>query len=138
MNTDRSQALEATFTQAPAEIAGLKLRPFSLGSLSICRRVKLTMLTGEAAPETLTDDEKQQQIVAFLYIQSQPVPDVLRAIQSPRFFDETVLPFSLELPMEAFPLAIAEIQRVIEAASAAFVEVAPKPDDKPEDAPPNS
>jgi hypothetical protein len=138
MTTDRSQILEATFTQAPAEIAGLKLRSFSLGSLSICRRVKLTMLTGEAAPETLTEDEKQQQIVAFLYIQSQPIPEVLKAIQSPRFFDETILPFSLTLPMEAFPQAIAEIQRVIDAASAAFVEVQPKPDEKLEDAHPNS
>ena len=135
---DRSQTLEATFTQAPTEIAGLKLRPFSLGSLSICRRVKLTMLTGEAAPESLSEDEKQQQIVAFLYIQSQPIPEVLKAIQSPRFFDETILPFSLGLPMEAFPQAIKEIQRVIDSASAAFVEVQPKPDEKPEDAPPNS
>lgn len=136
--TNRNEQLETTFTQAPAEIAGLKLRPFSLGSLSLCRRIKLTMLTGEADPETLSDEEKQQQIVAFLFIQSQPVPDVLKAIQSPDFFDEHILPFSLELPMEAFPLAIKEIQRVIDAASAAFVEVAPKPDEKPEDAPPNS
>ena len=135
---DRNQQLESTFTQPPAEIAGLRLRPFSLGSLSICRRVKLTMLTGEADPQTLSDDEKQQQIVAFLFIQSQPVPDVLRAIQSPDFLGEHVLPFSLGLPMEAFPQAIREIQRVIDAASAAFVEVLPKPDDKPEDAPPNS
>ena len=133
----RADTLESTFTQAPAEIAGLKLRPFSLGSLSICRRLKLTMLTGEADAETLSEDEKQQQIVAFLYVQSQSIPEVLKAIQSPRFFDETVLPFSLSLPMEAFPEAIREIQRVIDSASAAFVEVQPKPDEKPEDAPPN-
>ena len=135
--SNRADTLESTFTQAPAEIAGLKLRPFSLGSLSICRRLKLTMLTGEADAETLSEDEKQQQIVAFLYVQSQPIPEVLKAIQSPRFFDETALPFSLSLPMEAFPEAIREIQRVIDSASAAFVEVQPKPDEKPEDAPPN-
>lgn len=135
--SNRADTLESTFTQAPAEIAGLKLRPFSLGSLSICRRLKLTMLTGEADAETLSEDEKQQQIVAFLYVQSQPIPEVLKAIQSSRFFDETVLPFSLSLPMEAFPEAIREIQRVIDSASAAFVEVQPKPDEKPEDAPPN-
>lgn len=135
--SNRADTLESTFTQASAEIAGLKLRPFSLGSLSICRRLKLTMLTGEADAETLSEDEKQQQIVAFLYVQSQPIPEVLKAIQSPRFFDETVLPFSLSLPMEAFPEAIREIQRVIDSASAAFVEVQPKPDEKPEDAPPN-
>jgi hypothetical protein len=134
---ERSALLESAFSEASCEIAGLKLRPFSLGSLSICRRVKLTMLTGEVSPESLSDDEKQQQIVAFLFIQSQPIPEVLRAIQSPRFLDDTILPFSLRLPMEAFPLAIREIQRVIDLASAAFVEVQPKPDEKPEDAPPN-
>jgi hypothetical protein len=133
----RTDTLESVFTQAPPEIAGLKLRPFSLGSLSICRRLKLTMLTGGADPESLTEEEKQQQIVAFLYVQSQPIPEVLRAIQSSRFFDETILAFSLELPMEAFPQAIREIQRVIDTASAAFVEVQAKPDDRPEDAPPN-
>jgi hypothetical protein len=133
----RDTTLEYTFTQAPAEIAGLTLRPFSLGSLSICRRVKLTMLTGEADAESLSEDEKQQQIVAFLYIQSQPIAEVLKAIQSPSFFDDTVLPFSMQLPMEAFPQAIQEIQRVIDSASAAFVEVQAKPDEKPEDAPPN-
>jgi hypothetical protein len=95
------------------------------------------MLTGEADPESLTEEEKQQQIVAFLYVQSQPIPEVLRAIQSPRFLDETILAFSLDLPMEVFPQAIREIQRVIDTASAAFVEVQAKPDDRPEDAPPN-
>jgi hypothetical protein len=39
--------------------------------------------------------------------------------------------------MEAFPQAIREIQRVIDTASSAFVEVQAKPDDRPEDAPPN-
>ena len=114
--TNRTEQLEATFTQAPAEIAGLTLRPFSLGSLSLCRRLKLTMLTGEAAPDSLNDEEKQQQIVAFLFIQSQPLNAVLQAIKSESFFEEHILPFSLGLPMEAFPQAIKEIQRVIDAA----------------------
>jgi len=49
-----------------------------------------------------------------------------------------VLPFAMTLPLSAIPAAVAEIQRIMDAASAAYVEVQPKPDDKPEDAPPNS
>ena len=137
MNERESQN-EQTFIEPPAEIAGLTLRPFSLGSLSICRRAKLTMLTGEAKPEELDDDAKQQQIVAFLYIQSQPILEVLKAIKDPEFMGNHVLPFAMTLPLSAIPAAVAEIQRIMDAASAAYVEVQPKPDDKPEDAPPNS
>ena len=137
MNERESQN-EQTFIEPPAEIAGLTLRPFSLGSLSICRRAKLTMLTGEAKPEELDDDAKQQQIVAFLYIQSQPILEVLKAIKDPDFMGNHVLPFAMTLPLSAIPAAVAEIQRIMDAASAAYVEVQPKPDEKPDDAPPNS
>ena len=131
--------IEAPFT-APSEsdVLGLKLRPFSLGSLSICRRIKLSMITGDAKMDELNDEEKQRQIIAFLYIQSQPVQTVLKAIQSPNFYDEYVLPFSMDLPLHAIPEAVQEIQRVMAEAGAAYVEVQSKPGDKPEDAPPNS
>jgi len=124
---------------APSEsdVLGLKLRPFSLGSLSICRRIKLTMITGDAKLDDLDDEEKQRQIIAFLYIQSQPVQTVLRAIQSPDFYDEFVLPFSMDLPLHAIPEAVQEIQRVMAEAGAAYIDVQSKPGDKSEDAPPN-
>ena len=124
---------------APTEsdVLGLKLRPFSLGSLRICRRIKLTMITGDAKLDDLDDEEKQRQIIAFLYVQSQPIQTVLRAIQSPNFYDEYVLPFSMDLPLHAIPEAVQEIQRVMAEAGAAYIEVQSKPGDKPEDAPPN-
>ena len=48
--------IEAPFI-APNEsdVLGLKLRPFSLGSLSICRKIKLSMITGEAKLDELDD-----------------------------------------------------------------------------------
>ena len=130
--------IEAPFiTPNESDLLGLKLRPFSLGSLSICRRTKLTMITGDAKLDELDDEEKQRQIIAFLYIQSQPVQTVLKAIQSPNFYDEYVLPFSMELPLNIIPEAVQEIQRVMAEAGAAYVDVQSKPGDKPEDAPPN-
>ena len=135
---NRTETLETSFITPPAEMFGLKLRPFSLGSMQLCRKLRLTMLTGDAKPEDLSEEEQQLQIVAFLYIQSKPVPEILRAIQSPNFRDEVLLPFSMELPLAAIPEAVEEIKRVMNEAGAAYVEVQQKPGEKPEDAPPNS
>ncbi|XHR27550.1 MAG: hypothetical protein ACFUZC_16590 [Chthoniobacteraceae bacterium] len=138
MSTSRSQLLEEPFTQAPGEIAGLKLRPFSLGSLSLCRKLKLTLLTGDASQEQIDENEMIKQISTFLFIQSRPVEEVLRAIKSREFYDEHVLPFSLDLPMASFQQTLQEIMRIVNEASAAYVEVLPKPGEKAEDLPPNS
>lgn len=136
MTLTKSQLNEEAFLEPSQEIAGLKLRPFSLGSLAICRKLKLSLLTGEGEGEIGTE-EQQNQILAFLFIQSQPVEEVLRAIKSADFMTDHVLPFSLTLPMSAFPAAIAAIQGVIDSAGAAFVEVLPKPGESAEDNPPN-
>lgn len=135
MNT---QLLEDAFTEPEKTIAGLKLRPFSIGSLNICRRLNLTLFTQAEGAAELSEEEKQRQIVAFLFIQSEPLPDVLKAIRSENFDDEYLLPFSCRLPISAIPEAVKEIQRIIDAAGAAAVEVEPKPGEKTSDAPPNS
>ena len=131
-----SQTNEDAFIQSTTEIAGLKLRPFSLGSFNICRKLKLSILTGEGNTE-ISEEEKQNQILAFIYIQTQPIADVLKAIKSPSFFDDYVLPFSMSLPINAMPAAISEIHRVIDEASSAFVEVLPKKGDVLEEELPN-
>ena len=135
---NRTETLETAFITPPPEMFGQKLRPFSLGSMQICRKLKLSMLTGDSKPEDLSEEEQQLQIVAFLYIQSKPIPEILRAIQSPNFRDDVLLPFSMELPLAAIPAAVEEIKRVMNEAGAAYVEVQPKPGEQPDDAPPNS
>src|SRR4029077_18172712 len=93
------------------EVGTLKLRPFSLGTLSLCRRLKLDMITGDRSADDLTDDEKQMQIVAFIFIQTQPMLEVLRAVKDPDFMTNFILPFSMELPMDYLPKVVAELQR---------------------------
>jgi hypothetical protein len=137
MTTAREQILEDAFTEPGTEVAGLKLRPFSLGTLNLCRRLKLTLFTGQPEAE-LSDDEKQRQIIAFLFLQSRPLDEVLRAVRSPDFDDEHLLPFSLTLPLSAIPEAVAEIQRIMDSAGAAVVEIEAKPGCKSDSPPPNS
>ena len=136
--SERTDILDNSFVTPPAEVNGLKLRPFSLGSMQICRKIKLTMLTGDANPEDLSDEEQQKQIVAFIFIQSAPIPEVLRAINQPNFWDDVLLPFSMGLHLSAIPAAVEEIKRIINEANASYVEVQSKPGEKPEDTPPNS
>ena len=104
MNTDdRTQINIDTFI-APAPKAGeILLRPFSAGTLTLCRAFDLTMVIG-ADPEAvaaLSADVKQRQLTTFLFIQSQPLEMVKKAVQVARadrqaFEDEYLLPFELE------------------------------------------
>src|SRR5688572_16396316 len=104
----KNDLLENAFTEPDKVIAGLKLRPFSIGSLNICRRLKLTLFTEAQGTQELSDDDKQRQIVALLFIQSEPLQDVLKAIRSENFDDEYLLPFSCKLPVAAIPEAVKE------------------------------
>lgn len=131
------QNLEDAFTEPQTVVAGLKLRPFSLGTLNLCRRLGLSLFTGQQDAE-ISDEEKQRQIVAFLFLQSRPFEEVLRAARSENFDDEYLLPFSLTLPLSAIPEAVSEIQRIMDQAGAAVVEIERKPGCKSDDAPPNS
>ena len=134
----RTRKLEAAFAD-PAEtetmLGGLRLRPFSLGTLNVCRQLELTLfLDGEAE---LGDEEKQRQIVAFAWVQSATLTEVLAALRTGTA-NERIAEFEFQLDVAALPELITEIQRISELAAAAAVEVAPKPGRSGEDdAPPN-
>lgn len=131
--------LTAEFTKSPATVAGRELRPFTFGSLLICRQLGLTLITGEAGDEEIPEEEKQSQLLAFVYIQTAPVPEVIRAAGAgpERFRSETLLPWSMNLPLTAIPEAAVALRQIIDAAQAAVVEVLPRSGDNEGDAPPN-
>ena len=135
MTTDErtEQNLESFIAPEP-EAGALKLRPFSAGTLTLCRTLGLTMITG-AAPEELAAigaDEKQRQLTTFLFIQSQPLDVVKKAVQLARrdrevFENEYLLPFELELPVTAMFAAMRQIEESLVAIEAAQIEVLPRP-----------
>lgn len=134
----RTQKLEAAFadpTDDETVIGSLRLRPFSLGTLNVCRQLNLTLfLDGEVE---LSDEEKQRQIVAFAWAQSAPLSEVLKALRSGETEDR-IAEFEFRMDVGDLPELIREIQRISELAAAAAVEVAPKPGSSgDEDAPPN-
>ncbi len=132
----RSTQLEAAFAEGSTTIGNLTLRPFSLGTLNLCRQLNLTLfLNGET---DLNDQEKQRQLVAFAWIQAAPMPEVLKAIRTGNAADK-VAEFEFSLGIDTIPMLLKEVSRVSQLASAAAVEVVPKPGSKAdEEAPPNS
>ena len=123
----RTQKLEAAFADSNEDdtvIGSLRLRPFSLGTLNVCRQLELTLfLDGEVE---LEDEEKQRQIVAFAWAQSAPLSEVLEALRT-KTAPQKIAEFEFQMDVGDLPELIKEIQRISELAAAAAVEVAPKP-----------
>ena len=135
MNADeRTHTNLESFIEPTPEIETLKLRPFSAGTLTLCRALGLTMITG-ASPEQLeamSAHDKQRQLSTFLFIQSQPLEVVKKAVQLARenhqaFEDEYLLPFELELPVTAMFAAMHQLEESLGAIEAAQIEVVARP-----------
>lgn len=144
MTTDeRTQLNLDTFIAPAPEAGGITLRPFSAGTLTLCRALGLTMVGGgdKAQVEALSADDKQRQLTTFLFIQSQPLDVVKKAVKLARenrqaFEDEYLLPFELELPVTAMFAAMQQLESNLTAIEAAQIEVLARPSGKKETTPP--
>lgn len=131
----------------PAPQAGtLRLRPFSAGTLTLCRKLKLTMILGSAEDKAaLSDEEKQRQLTTFLFIQVAPIETVKKAAKLAResiaaFEEEYLLDFELNLPVNAMTQAIEYLAAGIEQVGNAQFETLPREEaggGRSEQAPPN-
>ena len=130
----RTQTNLDTFIEPASEASGITLRPFSAGTLTLCRALGLTMVVGgdKEQIEALSADDKQRQLTTFLFIQSQPLELVKKAVKLARedrqvFDDEYLLPFELELPVTAMFTAMAQLENNLTAIEAAQIEVVARP-----------
>lgn len=135
MNADeRTQTNLDTFIAPATETGGITLRPFSAGTLTICRALGLSMVVDgdKEAVGALSADDKQRQLTTFLFIQSQPLDVVKKAVKLARenrqaFEDEYLLPFELELPVTAMLTAMQQLEQNLTAIEAAQIEVITRP-----------
>ncbi len=83
---ERTQANIDTFIEPATEAGGIPLRPLSAGTLTICRALGLTMVVGgdKESVEALSSADKQRQLTTFLFIQSQPLDVVKKAVKLAR------------------------------------------------------
>jgi hypothetical protein len=125
----------SNLTDGPVEIEGLKLRPFTLGTFDLCRQLGLTMFSEGTVPADAAD--RLRQVAAYLFIQSEPLEAVLRAVDDPLFELAHLRPFKFRLTPEVIPAAMALIEKNLTAAGRAVVDIEPRPGGKADDPPPN-
>ena len=131
----RTPQLEAAFAEGPAHIGDLRLRSLSFGTINLCRQLNLSLFLDEQ--DDLSDEEKQRQLIAFAWIQSAPLPEVMEAVRT-RKVQERLDEFAFSLSIDMLPALMAEVSRISKLAAAAAVEVMPKPGDRDEEgSPPN-
>ena len=140
---ERTQTNLDTFIAPAPEASGITLRPFSAGTLTLCRALGLTMVIGgdKEQIEALSHEDKQRQLTTFLFLQSQPLDVVKKAVKLARedrqaFEDEYLLAFELELPVTAMFTAMAQLETNLTAVEAAQIEVLSRPGGKKEATPP--
>ena len=112
------------------KVCGLELRPFTFGTLQLCRKLGLDIFTGERDVEENeegdVDGESLRQIQAFIWLQSQPIKKVLASVKAGEWEDD-VLEFS-------FGLELSKINEIMEAinsigdVAATAVDVVEKPE----------
>ena len=125
-----------SFLEGESVIDGLKLRPFTLGTYLACEKRGLTMFTGASAE--LSPVERTEQAVAFLYLQTAPIEEVIISRGNQKAFDEAVARFSFSLPMTAAQKVVELIRDLCEQTANASVETISKPGGSVEEnAPPN-
>lgn len=129
----RTKENEASFSEGSKEFGKITLRPFTVGTLSLCRQLKLSMFTGESDGSGL---DQQRQIMAFAWAQSAPLAQVLQAVRSGKWV-EAVEEFEFGIIPAQITELVEEINRISTAIKAAAVDVEEKPNTGDEDAPPN-
>lgn len=132
----REQTALDSMIDGPREVAGIALRPFSFGSSILARKMGLRLFYEQGVE--LSEEETLDQLAAFFWMQCEAnAPrEVLRAVNSGKWREE-VEAFAMELPMHKLPEMLSELQRVSNLASAAAVDIEPRPGGSDPDEPGN-
>lgn len=130
----RSQQNEASFSEGEQKIGKVILRPFTVGTLSICRQLNLSIFIGDE--NGISEFDQQRQIMIFAWAQSAPLAEVLRAVRTNKWL-EAVEEFEFTIEPNEMNQIVAEINRISQSVKAAAIEVEEKPSSNAESAPPN-
>ena len=124
MNDLRTQQLEAAYAEDTtiSFVGSNRLRPFSLGTLNLCRQLKLSLFTEPEAENELADEERQHQLAVFAWMQSAPLKEVLAAVRAGTWKD-AVAEFEFSLSVDTMPTLVAEIGRIASLAAAAVTSL---------------
>ena len=112
------------------EVAGLRLRPFSIASFNLIQRLGIKLDSAQ------TDAEQMRNLAALAWIQSAPIPEVIKSVHSGKA-NESIDAFMFTIDLSRVGELSSELNRIGEAVNAASFGVEAKPGDKEESTPPN-
>jgi hypothetical protein len=112
------------------EVAGLRLRPFSIGTFNLLQRLKI-QIDGD-----VPEDDQMRNLAAVAWMQSAPIPEVLKAVHTGKA-DEAIDAFMFQIDLSRVGELSAELNRIGEQVAAASFGIEAKPGDKEESTPPN-
>jgi len=117
-----SQERSDAFVQKEFSIKNLKLRPFTAGSLSICKKVGNKLITGGES------DNSEFDILSFIYIHAGPLMEVRMNSYSKEKFWGAVLEWADKLKISDLNEAGSVIESIV--ASSGIAIASPKDDGK--------
>ena len=117
---------DAFLEPALKTIGDFKLRPFTVGSIPLCKKLGLTQFTGEDIGD-LDQEEQMRQVSGFLWAHCEPIDKILQTVRSKEATEDALLRYQLTIPLSLLPEIMAEIQAVSDQAGAAQVEIVEKP-----------
>jgi hypothetical protein len=129
---------DAFLEPAMKQIGDFKLRPFTVGSLPLCKKLGLTQFMGGEQPADFDQVEQLRQVAGFLFIHCEPIEDLLRLIRDPQALEDALLRYQLTIPISILPDVLVEIERTSNMAAAAAVEIVAKPGSASQETPPGN
>lgn len=124
-----------TLLEGTRTIAGIKLRPFSFGTLEACERLRLTLFMDANAAQELSPGEIRRQICSFAWVQSAD-PETVCDAMTDGTAEKLINRFQFSLGVECIDELVAEVTRIASAVKSVSVEVMPKPTRGNEETPP--
>lgn len=136
MNDREHQLALGMIDNGERRIGGIRLRPFSFGSMQLAYLFKLSTFTRgkDDPPLELDDVEEQRQIMTFAWMQSADEDEIADAMRDGTV-ERCVFKFSLTITFDLIPGLMAEINRIGEMVAASSVRVESKYPSNEDDAP---
>jgi len=117
---DPEQIRQEAFIGTEDVIGGMKLRPFTMQSLLMCRATGNRLVLGGDIENA---DGIEQDVIGFLYIHAGDILEVRRSCRNKDLFWEKCLEFSDKLKFSDFQSIVDKVSAIITEASVGIVEV---------------
>jgi len=117
------ETTDDTVFEDPDSNKRLRLRPFSTKTMDYCEQYGLTMMMGQA--DELTRDEMIKQVAIFGWMQSAPIPEVIKANREGTWRDAVEV-FEFGLTPQLMIQLVKETRRISKLAEAGAFELQEK------------